>query len=330
MLAPPACAGDAEKKRAWAVAAMKNTARAARNLGVDVVTGFTGSPIWHLLYRFPPVPEEWIEAGYARFAALWNPILDVFEECGVKFALEVHPAQIAFDGTTARRALEALVGRRAFGFNFDPSHLVWQMVDPVRFLREFADRIYHVHVKDVAVRPDGTGGVLGSHLRFGDPRRIWDFRSPRHGDVPFADIYPQSEVAPYDQPEREPRVSIIDPADVCGRRHRRRLRCLRRDRDSWRYSGPTPNPYQVEHDRLFEAIRNDRPFNEAEQGALSTMTAIMGRMATYSGEVISWDQAFNSELALAPVRYDFAETPPVLPGPDGNYPCAVPGVTKVL
>lgn len=189
VLAPPACAGDAEKKRAWAVAAMKNTARAARNLGVGVVTGFTGSPIWHLLYRFPPVPEEWIEAGFARFAELWNPILDVFDECGVKFALEVHPSQIAFDGTTARRALDALGGRAAFGFNFDPSHLLWQTVDPVRFLREFSDRIYHVHVKDVAVRPDGSSGILGSHLRFGDPRRIWDFRSPGHGDVPFADIF---------------------------------------------------------------------------------------------------------------------------------------------
>lgn len=100
--------------------------------------------------------------------------------------------------------------------------------------------------------------------------------------------------------------------------------------ETWRYREPKTNPYQVEHDRLFDAIRNDRPFNEAEQGALSTMTAIMGRMATYSGKVISWDQAFSSELALAPDRYDFEETPPVLPGPDGIYPCAVPGVTKVL
>ncbi len=189
VLAPPACAGDAEGKRSWAVAAMKNTARAARNLGIGVVTGFTGSPIWHLLYRFPPVPEEWIEEGFARFAELWNPILDVFDECNVRFALEVHPAQIAFDGVTARRALEAVGGRAAFGFNFDPSHLVWQGVEPVRFLRDFADRIYHVHVKDVAVRPNGTSGVLGSHLRFGDLRRSWDFRSPGHGDVPFEAIF---------------------------------------------------------------------------------------------------------------------------------------------
>jgi sugar phosphate isomerase/epimerase len=188
VLAPPFCVGDAEKKRTWAIEALKNTARMARNMGVKVVTGFTGSSIWHLLYRFPPVPETWIEDGYARFAQLWNPILDVFDECGVKFAMEVHPAQIAFDGTTARRALEALGGREAFGFNFDPSHLLWQGVNPVRFINEFSDRIYHVHIKDVAVRPNGFSGILGSHLKFGDPRRSWDFRSPGHGDVNFEEI----------------------------------------------------------------------------------------------------------------------------------------------
>jgi predicted dehydrogenase len=100
--------------------------------------------------------------------------------------------------------------------------------------------------------------------------------------------------------------------------------------DTWRYRGPKANPYQVEHDRLFEAIRNDTPFNEAENGAISTMTAIMGRMATYSGQVVSWDEALQSQLSLAPDRYDFNGVPPVLPGKDGIYPCAVPGVTKVV
>ena len=98
--------------------------------------------------------------------------------------------------------------------------------------------------------------------------------------------------------------------------------------DAWRYRGAKTNPYQVEHDRLFEAIRNDKPFAEAENGAISTMTAIMGRMATYSGKVVNWDDAFNSKLSLAPERYAFDVTPPVLPGKDGLYPCAVPGVTK--
>jgi len=188
VFAPAEFAGDPDKKRDWAIGAMKNTARAARNLGVDVVTGFTGSPIWHMLYRFPPVPEKWIENGYAEFARLWNPILDVFDECGVRFAMEVHPAQIAFDLITARRAVEAIGGRPAFGFNFDPSHLVWQMVEPTRFLEAFADRIYHVHIKDVALRLDGEAGILGSHLPFGHRRRGWDFRSPGHGCVKFGDI----------------------------------------------------------------------------------------------------------------------------------------------
>jgi sugar phosphate isomerase/epimerase len=188
MFAPEQYHGDAEKKRKWAVAEMKNTARAAKNIGVKVVNGFTGSPIWHLLYSFPPVSDEMIEKGFQRFAKLWNPILDVFDECGVKFALEVHPTEIAFDIVTARRVLKVLKKRRAFGFNFDPSHLHWQMVDPVVFLNEFSNRIYHVHMKDAAVTLDGETGILGSHLNFGSPGRGWDFRSLGRGGVDFEEI----------------------------------------------------------------------------------------------------------------------------------------------
>ncbi|MCD6175786.1 MAG: sugar phosphate isomerase/epimerase [Planctomycetes bacterium] len=188
MFAPADCAGDAEKKRAWAVDAMKATAKAAKNLGVGVVNGFTGSSIWHMLYSFPPVTDEMIEDGFKYFAKMWNPILDVFDECGVKFALEVHPTEIAFDIITAKKALEAVGNRQAFGFNFDPSHLHWQMVDPVRFLREFPDRIYHVHMKDAAIQLDGYTGILGSHLNFGKPDRGWDFRSLGRGGVDFEEI----------------------------------------------------------------------------------------------------------------------------------------------
>ncbi|MBL7215666.1 MAG: sugar phosphate isomerase/epimerase [Phycisphaerae bacterium] len=188
MFAPADCAGDAEKKRVWAVEAMKATAKAAKNLGVKVVNGFTGSSIWHLLYSFPPVSDQMIEDGFSYFAEMWNPILDVFDECGVRFALEVHPTEIAFDIVTARRALEAIEYREAFGFNFDPSHLHWQMVDPVRFLKEFSDCIYHVHMKDAALQLDGYNGILASHLNFGNPQRGWDFRSLGHGGVDFEEI----------------------------------------------------------------------------------------------------------------------------------------------
>ncbi|MHC4638369.1 MAG: sugar phosphate isomerase/epimerase family protein [Planctomycetota bacterium] len=188
IFAPADCAGSAEKKRAWAVEAMKNTARAAKNLGLKVVNGFTGSSIWHMLYSFPPVTDEMVDDGFAYLAEMWNPILDVFDECGVKFALEVHPTEIAFDIYTAQRALKALDNRETFGFNFDPSHLHWQMVDPVFFLNEFPDRIYHVHMKDAAVQLNGKSGILSSHLNFGDPRRGWDFRSLGHGGVDFEEI----------------------------------------------------------------------------------------------------------------------------------------------
>jgi sugar phosphate isomerase/epimerase len=188
MFAPKETHGDPEAKRQWAIQTMKNTARAAKNLGVPVVNGFVGSSIWHLLYSFPPVSQKMIEDGFQQFADLWNPILDVFDECGVKFALEVHPTEIAFDVYTAKMALEALGHRKTFGFNFDPSHLVWQQVDPVAFLREFPDRIYHVHMKDVALQLDGKAGILASHLNFGDWRRGWDFRSLGHGDVNFEEI----------------------------------------------------------------------------------------------------------------------------------------------
>ena len=186
--APAEFAGDAEKKRVWAVEAMKASARAAKNLGVKVVNGFTGSSIWHMLYSFPPVTDEMIEDGFKYFAEMWNPILDVFDECGVRFALEVHPTEIAFDIVTAKKALEAIDYREAFGFNFDPSHLHWQMVDPVKFIREFPDRIYHVHMKDAALQLDGYNGILGSHLNFGNQERGWDFRSLGRGGVDFEEI----------------------------------------------------------------------------------------------------------------------------------------------
>jgi sugar phosphate isomerase/epimerase len=168
---------------------MKLTARAAKNLGVGVVNGFTGSSIWHLLYSFPPVVPGQIEKGYELLAERWNPILDVFKEVGVKFALEVHPTEIAFDIVTAKMALDALGNRPEFGFNYDPSHLGYQGVDYVKFIYEFGDRIFHVHMKDVywSSTPKRIG-VFGGHTNFGDPERFWDFRSLGHGTVNFEEI----------------------------------------------------------------------------------------------------------------------------------------------
>jgi sugar phosphate isomerase/epimerase len=179
---------------------MKSTARAAAALGVDVVNGFTGSGVWHKLYFFPPTSQDEIDAGFGEFAARWNPILDAFDDAGVLFALEVHPTEIAYDIYTAERALEAVGGRKAFGFNFDPSHLIWQGIDPARFVDRFAERIYHAHIKDAARTLDGDSSILASHLSFGDHRRGWDFRSPGRGEVDFEEIIRALNRAGYSGP----------------------------------------------------------------------------------------------------------------------------------
>ncbi|HEU4658112.1 MAG TPA: sugar phosphate isomerase/epimerase family protein [Capillimicrobium sp.] len=199
---PPEVWGDGEPSgvRARAAERMKDTARAAARLGVEVVTGFTGSPIWHLLYSFPPNDFAEVERGYEAFAEAWSPILDVFDAEGVRFALEVHPTEIAYDFVTARKALDALDRRPAFGINFDPSHLVPQFLDAAAFVDDFADRIYHVHVKDARRRLDGRRSILGSHVDFGDPRRGWDFVSPGHGDVDFEELLRALNRAGYQGP----------------------------------------------------------------------------------------------------------------------------------
>lgn len=192
--------GNPEGIRQRAAEEMKDTARAAARLGVDVVTGFTGSSVWHKLYFFPPTSQEEVEEGYEDFAERWNPILDVFDDEGVKFAFEVHPTEISYDIYSTERALEAIGHREAFGFNFDPSHLYWQFVDPVKFIDRFADRIYHAHMKDAARTLDGDSGILSSHLPFGDHRRGWNFRSIGRGQVDFESIIRALNRIGYDGP----------------------------------------------------------------------------------------------------------------------------------
>jgi sugar phosphate isomerase/epimerase len=184
---PPEVWGDGDPPGVQRRAAERlgDTARAAAAFGVTQVTGFVGSPIWHLLYSFPPNDFAAIDAAYADVAERLSPVLDVFEREGVRFALEVHPTEIAYDFVTTRKLLDAVGGRGSFGINLDPSHLVHQMLDPAEFAAEFADRIHHVHVKDVRVALDGRRSILGSHLDFGDPRRGWDFVSPGRGNVDF-------------------------------------------------------------------------------------------------------------------------------------------------
>jgi sugar phosphate isomerase/epimerase len=180
--------GEPEGVRQRAAEEIIKTAHAAKRFGISVVNGFTGSSIWHLVYSFPPNLPGQIEAGYKDFAKRWTPIFDEFQKLGVKFALEVHPTEIAFDISSARRALEAVNHHPAFGFNYDPSHFGYQGVDYVKFIYEFKDRIFHVHMKDVAWDLGHDAGVFGGHVDFHKPERYWDFKSMGRGNINFEKI----------------------------------------------------------------------------------------------------------------------------------------------
>lgn len=186
--APGELAGKPDEIRAWAIKTMTNAPKVAKMMGINIITGFVGSPIWKYLYSFPQTTEKMIEDGYQEIYDLWKPIMDECRKNDVKFALEVHPGEIAFDYYSTKRLLEKFSDCPEFGINFDPSHLIWQGVTPHVFLNDFIDRVYHVHMKDAAVTLDGRSGLLGSHIDFGDLRRGWNFRSLGHGDVNFEDI----------------------------------------------------------------------------------------------------------------------------------------------
>lgn len=88
--------------------------------------------------------------------------------------------------------------------------------------------------------------------------------------------------------------------------------------------------HQIEHDDMFAALMSGKHYNECDSSAASTMTAILGRMATYSGKVVTWENAINSQIDLAPAAYTWDTLPQPKPGPDGIYPCAMPGITKAF
>jgi sugar phosphate isomerase/epimerase len=189
--------GKSEGVRQRAIEEMMATFRVAEKLGAPVVSGFTGSSLWSTVLGYPGASAQMLNAGFKEFARLWNPILDVAAEAGVKFAFEVHPGQMAFDYYSAEMALEALNGREEFGFTFDPSHFHWQGIDPVEFVRRFGERIYHVHMKDAVLTLDGRAGVLNSYLPPGDARRGWHFRAPGRGGIDWEGVIRALNAASY-------------------------------------------------------------------------------------------------------------------------------------
>jgi sugar phosphate isomerase/epimerase len=198
--APQSVADNPKAMREWAVQEVKYIIKAAENLGIKVITGFTGSPIWNYWYSFPQTTQEMIDEGYQTIVERWSPLFDEMDKKGIVFALEVHPTEIAYDYYTFVKLLEAFDNRKTLGMNFDPSHLLWQGIKPHLMIRELPDRVYHVHIKDAAVTLDGLTAILGSHIEFGKTKRGWNFRSPGRGDVDFGAIIRELNEIDYNGP----------------------------------------------------------------------------------------------------------------------------------
>jgi sugar phosphate isomerase/epimerase len=211
---------DGAARVEYAAQELRKTAQAAAELGVPVVNGFVGSPVWDSWYIWPPEHEQLYEQGWQLFAERWSPILDTFKEYGIRFALEVHPRNIAYNIETARKAVDMLDGRPEFGFNFDPSHLVWQLIDPVIFVKTFGERIYHCHAKDAEVQEDevARSGVIptGGWMR---PDRGFRFRVPGWGNVNWRRVITAMATVGYDYvlsyEHEDPVMSREDGCEKC-------------------------------------------------------------------------------------------------------------------
>jgi len=198
--APADVADDPEAMREWAVQEVRYIIQAAENMDIEIITGFLGSPIWNYWYSFPQTTEEMIKEGFSTIVKRWTPLFDEMDKYGKKFALEVHPTEIAYDYYTFVRLLEAFGQRKTLGMNFDPSHLLWQGITPHLMIRELPERVYHVHIKDASVTLDGLNGILGSHIEFGGTKRGWNFRSPGRGGVDFSSIIRELNEIGYEGP----------------------------------------------------------------------------------------------------------------------------------
>lgn len=170
----------------FAIKSMRRAAEAASELEIPIVVGFVGSPQWDKYYIYPPGNADIYERHWQLFADRWGPIFDYFQKLGVRFAAEIHPMEMIYNLETAERALGVLNGHPAFGFNLDPSHLIWQSIDPVVVIKTMKDRIIHVHAKDGEVQEDEVrhSGVIptGDWKR---PNRGFRFRVPGWGQVPW-------------------------------------------------------------------------------------------------------------------------------------------------
>jgi sugar phosphate isomerase/epimerase len=192
--AAEAVRGKPAERQAWAVEQVKLGARASKRLGLDAHATFSGALAWPYVYPWPQRPSGLVDEAFAELGRRWRPILDMFEECGVDCAFELHPGEDLHDGVTFERFLDTVDQHPRARILYDPSHFVLQQLDYLAFLDIYHERVSCFHVKDAEFRPNGRSGVYGGYQSWVD--RPGRFRSLGDGQVDFGAIF--SKMAAYD------------------------------------------------------------------------------------------------------------------------------------
>ncbi|HEY4196766.1 MAG TPA: sugar phosphate isomerase/epimerase, partial [Mucilaginibacter sp.] len=161
--APDQYKNNPAARQKWAVEQVKYAAKASQNLGLNASVTFSGALLWPMVYPWPQRPAGLVETGFTELAKRWEPILDVYEDCGIDLCYEIHPGEDLHDGITYEMFLDKVNNHKRACLLYDPSHLVLQCLDYLEYIDNYHERIKMFHVKDAEFNPTGKQGVYGGY-----------------------------------------------------------------------------------------------------------------------------------------------------------------------
>jgi sugar phosphate isomerase/epimerase len=192
--APEAYRNNSKARQEWAVQQLKYAAKASQNLGLNASVTFSGALLWPMVYPWPQRPAGIVDTAFTELAKRWEPILNIYDECGIDLCFEVHPGEDLHDGITYEMFLEKVNNHSRACLLYDPSHFVLQCLDYLEYIDNYHERIKMFHVKDAEFNPTGKQGVYGGYQNWID--RAGRFRSLGDGQVDFKGIF--SKLTQYD------------------------------------------------------------------------------------------------------------------------------------
>ncbi|AVX04839.1 sugar phosphate isomerase/epimerase family protein [Maritalea myrionectae] len=249
---PPEVQNNPKARQEWATGEVVKTAKASRNLGLDVTVSFTGSLAFPYLYPWPQRPDGLIDEAFTELARRWHPIFDAYDEQGVDIGFELHPGEDVFDGITFEMFLDKVNDHKRCTINYDPSHFLLQQLDYLDFIDIYHERITAFHVKDAEFNPSGRQGVYSGYQPW--LNRAGRFRSLGDGQVDFSGIFSRLATHGYTG------WAVLEWE--C---------CLKHPEDGAREGAPFISDHMI---RLTDKAFDDFAGGETDRGALKAMLGI--------------------------------------------------------